>query len=146
MFFIFRASDWNLATPDWTGRLRVVAKKEKVFIHLEDKLSGDLFGTCPVETYPGVEVQAVNDSSRYFVLKLVGDGGRAAFIGMGFADRADSFDLNVALQDHFKWVKKSADIANETEENTPKLDLGFKEGETIQIKMNITVRNSMIAK
>lgn len=28
--------------------------------------------------------------------------GRAAFIGIGFADRGDSFDLNVSLQEHFK--------------------------------------------
>lgn len=30
--------------------------------------------------------------------------GRAAFIGMGFADRGDSFDLLVSIQDHFKYV------------------------------------------
>ena len=33
--------------------------------------------------------------------------GRNAFIGIGFADRGDAFDLNVALQDHFKLVFSS---------------------------------------
>ena len=28
--------------------------------------------------------------------------GRSAFIGIGFQDRADSFDLSVTMQDHFK--------------------------------------------
>lgn len=59
---------------------------------------------------------------------------------MGFGDRSDSFDLNVALQDHFKWVKNQEQI--EIDKSAPKqeLDLGFKEGETIKINMKITVR------
>lgn len=64
--------------------------------------------------------------------------GRAAFIGLGFGDRSDSFDLNVALQDHFKWLKKEKQISEEP--SGPSLDLGFKEGETIKINMKITVR------
>jgi hypothetical protein len=83
----------------------------------------------------------VSDSSRYFVLKIQDDGGRHAFIGVGFADRSDSFDLNVALQDHFKWVQKEQDLAKEKETPKPTLDLGFKEGETIKINMKITKKD-----
>ena len=45
-------------------------------------------------------MEAVTDSSRYFVV-CVQDSGRKAYIGIGFADRADSFDLNVTLQGQF---------------------------------------------
>jgi len=37
----FRASDWNLANPNWTGRLRLVSKSDDVLeIRLEDKNTG----------------------------------------------------------------------------------------------------------
>lgn len=48
---------------------------------------GDLFAKCPIEEFPGVAIEAVLDSSRYFVVRLKDDDGRTAFIGMGFADR-----------------------------------------------------------
>ena len=140
---IFRAADWNLEAPDWNGRLRLVAKGTECVLKLEDKASGELFAKCPIEQYPGISIESVSDSSRYFVLRIQDDSGRAAFIGVGFADRSDSFDLNVALQDHFKWLKQTQDIANEgTAEDggaKPRLDLSFKEGETIKINMKIGV-------
>lgn len=133
----YRAADWQLDTPDWTGRLRVVAKGKDLIIKLEDKVSGELFAKCPVDTYPGLAVEAVLDSSRYFVLRLLDDTGRAAFVGMGFQDRGDSFDLNVALQDHFKHLKQEKELEHNKVDMqaAPKLDLSFKEGQTIKLNL-----------
>ena len=38
--------------------------------------SGELFAKCPVDDYPGIAVEGVLDSSRYFVLKIVDETGR----------------------------------------------------------------------
>ena len=66
-------------------------------IRLFDKGSNKLYAECPVAAYPGPAVQTVSDSSRYFVIAV-----NNSHLGLGFADRSDSFDLNVSLQDHFK--------------------------------------------
>jgi len=132
----YRAADWKLTEPDWTGRMRCVALGATVTIKLEDKGSGELFAACPVDKYPGTAVEAVTDSSRYFVICVQDAGsGRKAYLGMGFSDRSDSFDLNVALQDHFKWVKKEDAFSKEELSEQPKLDLAFKEGQTIKINI-----------
>jgi len=141
----YRASDWNLAVPDWTGRMRLVTKGGECAIKLEDKLSGELFAKCPIDQYPGIALEAVSDSSRYFVLRIQDDSGRAAFIGLGFSDRSDSFDLNVALQDHFKWLNKTKEFEKEGETgecDKPRLDLSFKDGQTIKINMKIGKKDS----
>ncbi|NXU36615.1 NECP2 protein, partial [Drymodes brunneopygia] len=98
---------------------------------------GELFAQAPVEQFPGIAVEGVTDSSRYFVLRIEDGNGRRAFIGVGFVDRGDAFDFNVALQDHFKWVRQQSELAQQAQhlEQGPKLDLGFKEGQTI--KLNI---------
>lgn len=130
---VVRAADWNLAEPNWTGRMKVVAKGEKCFIKLEDKITGELFAICPVRAFPGTDVEPVSDSSRYFVLKLEDTSGQHAFVGMGFSDRGDAFDFNVALQDHFKKLKQSTEIMKEQQNPTPSKDYSLKEGEKIKI-------------
>jgi len=138
----YRAADWNLSAPDWTGRLRVMEQHREVRLKLEDRGSNELFAACPIQAYPGPAIEAVTDSSRYFVIRIVNESTKQnAFIGMGFADRSDSFDLNVALQDHFKGVRKEVEIAKEPVSSVPKLDLAFKAGQTIKVNINMNKDN-----
>ncbi|KRX82976.1 Adaptin ear-binding coat-associated protein 1, partial [Trichinella sp. T6] len=132
-----RAATWKLDNPDWVGRLRLLSIGKKVILKLEDKTSGDLFAECPIESYPSPAYESVIDSSRYFVIRLQDPTGRTAQIGLGFADRGDAFDLTVALRDHFRHEEIADEIKKEelAESNKPKLDLGFKEGETITINI-----------
>lgn len=51
---------------------------------LEDKTSGQLFAKCPIDKYPGVALESVTDSSRYFVLKIQDDNGRYQLEKKGF--------------------------------------------------------------
>lgn len=86
-----------------------------------------------VDTYPGPSVQSVSDSSRYFVIKPL----EGPHLGLGFADRSDSFDMNMALNEHFKSLRVDAEIAKESEEPREQLDLALKEGQTIKVNINI---------
>ncbi|XP_056398359.1 adaptin ear-binding coat-associated protein 2 [Hyla sarda] len=133
----YRAAEWQLDQPAWSGRLRITSRGNMAYIKLEDKNSGELFAQATVEQFPGIAVESVVDSSRYFVICIEDGNGRRAFIGVGFADRGDAFDFNVALQDHFKWVKQQTEFAKQAQnpDTGPKLDLGFKEGQTIKINI-----------
>ena len=55
------------------------------------------------------------------------------FLGLGFGDRSDSFDFNMALSDHFKGLRVDFEIAKEEEEPRELLDLSLKEGQTIKV-------------
>uniref|UniRef100_A0A915MU31 NECAP PHear domain-containing protein n=1 Tax=Meloidogyne javanica TaxID=6303 RepID=A0A915MU31_MELJA len=99
----YKASDWNLANPNWTGRLRLVSKSDDVLeIRLEDKNTGELFAKAPINRLNSIDFEPVVDSSRYFVIRLRSDNGQARFVGIGFSDQSDSFDLKVSIQDYFR--------------------------------------------
>ncbi|KAI9031271.1 adaptin ear-binding coat-associated protein 1 NECAP-1 [Hyaloraphidium curvatum] len=109
----YKASDWD---PQylWKGRLRVASVGKECFINLEDADTGALFAQCPYEP-GGTAVESVSDSSRYFVLRVVDRGGfytkQSATIGIGFQERTDAFDFNVALQEFEKSVTTSPGAA-----------------------------------
>jgi transposase len=46
-------------------------------------------------------VEAVLDSSRYFVVRIE-DNGRKAYIGIGFSERSDSFDFSKSIHSIIK--------------------------------------------
>lgn len=41
---------------------------------------GELFAECPVDAYPGVAVESVIDSSRYFVLRIKDGTGMSLYL------------------------------------------------------------------
>jgi len=108
----YRAEGWgDLADPLWKGRMRIL-ESSKCVIRLEDPSSGDVFAQSPYDV-TGAAVEPVLDSSRFFVLR-VEDSGKKAYIGIGFAERTDAFDFNVALQDYTKRQKASLNPESST--------------------------------
>jgi adaptin ear-binding coat-associated protein 1/2 len=114
----YTAADWT--TPDprtgqsrqiFTARMRIVEtaisiddqqeqrERVKIDILLEDQDSGSLFAAAPYTEAEAVE--HVLDSSRFFALRVVGDG-RKAVLGIGFEGRSEAFDFGVALQESKK--------------------------------------------
>ena len=114
------ADGWN-PYHVWTGRLRVVARGLKLEIRLEHtdtglfffefflillqkKITGKIFAVCNVNTSKNgpQSIEPVVDSSRYFVLRIEREG-KHAFIGIGFEERSEAFDFNVAIQNQQKY-------------------------------------------
>lgn len=135
----YKCGEWLQSDKIWTGRLRVVSVKEVCEIRLEDANTGELFAACHV--HPGkrdLAVEPATDSSRYFVLRIDDGHGKHAFIGLGFTERNEAFDFNVALSDHEKHaLHKDKDNAQDDalHEPLPSLDLRLKAGETIKINV-----------
>ncbi|KAJ7217135.1 adaptin ear-binding coat-associated protein 1 [Mycena pura] len=135
-----RAGEWgDLSAPLWKGRLRIVEKSSGASLLFEDAQTGELFAKADYDiARPCVE--AVLDSSRYFVVR-VEDAGKKAYIGMGFQERTDSFDFNVALQDYTKRCKIALNPPTEADTPSPhvpagpKKDYSLKEGQTFSISI-----------
>ncbi|KAJ7681768.1 adaptin ear-binding coat-associated protein 1 NECAP-1 [Mycena rosella] len=135
-----RAGEWgDLSAPLWKGRLRIVEKSSGAALLFEDGSTGELFAKADYDTARPC-VEAVLDSSRYFVVR-VEDAGKKAYLGMGFQERSDSFDFNVALQDYTKRQKAALNPVTASDEPSPhipagpKKDYSLKEGQTFSISI-----------
>lgn len=146
----------------FAGRLRVMAKGELLELRLEDPSTGDLFALCPVPPdKKDAYVEQVTDSSRNFVIRVEDPAsGRHAFLGMGFAERGEAFDFNVAMSDHVRHCQRDTAImaaqqggggnggsrsgsggaaalsnADAAVLYQPQKDLSLKEGQTIHVSV-----------
>jgi adaptin ear-binding coat-associated protein 1/2 len=114
----YKCGEWLQSDKIWSGRLRVVSCGDRCEIRLEDPATGELFAACFV--LPGQRegaVETVLDSSRYFVLRIEDGRGKHAFIGLGFNERNEAFDFNVALSDHEKYAKREQEKETAGEES-----------------------------
>lgn len=153
----YSASQWLTQPPIFTARLRIIetalpasggskgtTSAETVYtnILLEDASTGDLFAGAPY-TNPTVVAQCV-DSSRFFAVRVVGEGGRKATLGVGFEERSDAFDFGIALQDAGKVLgleaapvgaQGRASVKPVPKALEVKRDYSLKEGETITVNI-----------
>ena len=153
------AATWtenNNARQIFTARLRILEtsippppsapsgspENLSVEILLEDPATGDLFAGAPYQDKSAVETAI--DSSRFFAVRVVGDGGRRATLGVGFEDRSEAIDFGICLQECRKILgldegtlqgpAKGVVGKVGTQENVPeKRDWSLKEGETIKV-------------
>ena len=145
------AASWtadNSKRQIFTARLRVLEtaipvtdddETVKTDILLEDPSSGQLFAAAPY-TVPMV-VEQVLDSSRFFALRVQGDGGRKAILGIGFEERSEAFDFSIALQEVRKTLgredigKTGGKRVEKNEKVLEKIDFSLKDGETITVNI-----------
>jgi hypothetical protein len=147
----FSAGSWTApprptAQMIFTARLRIIetslSNQIKTDIVLEDPKTGDLFAACPY-TSPAVVEQA-NDSSRFFAVRVVGEGGMKATLGMGFEERPDAFDFSITLSEARKLLDVPQNNAsghaqfqqsNKKVIEEPKKDFSLKEGQSIHVEI-----------
>ena len=144
----FSASTWTSPTHPtaqqiFTARLRIIETSIdsilKVDIVLEDPNTGDLFAAAP---YTSVAVvQQANDSSRFFAVRVQGEGGMKATLGIGFEERGVALDFNIGLGEARKVLGWEGAVVGQKgpSKNTlvddVKQDFSLKEGEKIQVNV-----------
>ncbi|CAH8308048.1 unnamed protein product [Eruca vesicaria subsp. sativa] len=150
---IISADEWDVNKWAWEGELKVVRKGEECIIKLVDKTTGELYAQAFLRDGEPYHVEAVIDSSRYFVLRVeekialqvvVFD----AFIRLGLRERTKAYDFQTALHDQMKYLnkKKTADEMEKHFQNTSSIDYNLKEGETIVLQLKKYTKSKLVDK
>lgn len=131
-----RAEDWDLGNPNLTGRLELVGVDSTLEIRVLKADGGPPVCRCPVRCgadAPPLDavVDAVVDSSRYFVLRCEDARGRHAYVGLGFREREAAFDFKTALAEFRRGVAREreaveARAAAEDADALPPIDLSLR--------------------
>ncbi|KAG6553724.1 hypothetical protein Mapa_004639 [Marchantia paleacea] len=82
----YRADEWDINKWNWEGALRVVSKGEECFIRLEEKSTGELYAQAIVRQDQPLPLEAVIDSSRFFVLRIEDRSNSSSRKGMNLLD------------------------------------------------------------
>uniref|UniRef100_A0A7C9A5B8 NECAP PHear domain-containing protein n=1 Tax=Opuntia streptacantha TaxID=393608 RepID=A0A7C9A5B8_OPUST len=136
----YRADEWDVNKWAWEGAMKVINKGEECIIRLEDRSTGELYAQAFLRKGEPHPVEAVIDSSRYFVLRIeenIGGRLRHAFIGIGFRERPQAYDFQAALHDHMKYLdkKKTAEEMEQQFQNSSTVDYSLKDGETLVLQL-----------
>ncbi|KAL3684502.1 hypothetical protein R1sor_002524 [Riccia sorocarpa] len=140
----YRADEWDINKWNWEGALKVVSKGEDCFIRLEDNSTGiarELYAQAVVRQDEPLPLEAVIDSSRFFVLRIEDASDsrhkRHAFIGLGLRERPQAYDFQAAIFDHVKYLnkKKEAQEMEQVYQSKPSVDYSLKEGETLRLQL-----------
>ena len=142
----FSAAPWTspphpTAQQIFTARVRIfetsIESNLKVDVVLEDPNSGELFAAAPYKSE--ASVQQANDSSRFFAIRVEGEGGMRATLGIGFEDRATALDFNIALAEAKKVLGLGGVPSGEASKSSQAADLrqdfSLKEGQKIKVRM-----------
>lgn len=84
-----RAEHWDLANPLQTCGFQVERRGNDLFLLFTTDDHSKLFALAKCHNNAARSVEAVVDSSRYFVTHIEGAQGKSALIGFGFRERGE---------------------------------------------------------
>lgn len=145
-----RADTWDVDKWFKALAVKVFSIDDDLVVRLCDQTTDELFAECPLPndgTPLTTAVQAVVDSSRYFVLRVVDrETGNHAFLGIGFRDRNEASGFTAALDEYRQYLRRKQEAQqmraeyvgtgeDDASSSGPKHDYSLKPGQTLKLNL-----------